>query len=162
MFADRQPHHPVHFPPQGVIKDHLELGWDGQSRYGHNRPSANPHPRVQQGPWVSQASTWCIGPRPAPASLSPQISCPRVFSNQLSPSAAPPFHLAQRFLRFSFHPPPTGPAPGPASPAPGRLTLSAVWVSGQMLMLSLRQKAKSSLEPLRCASALLMRIWGGA
>lgn len=42
VFADRQPHHPVHFPPQGVINDHLELGWDGQSRHRSQQAFCKP------------------------------------------------------------------------------------------------------------------------
>lgn len=54
VFADRQPHHPIHFPPQGVINGHLELG---EREHGHGSQQAfcKPTHHVLQRPWVIQA-----------------------------------------------------------------------------------------------------------
>lgn len=42
VFADWKPHHPIHFPPQGIINGHLELGWKGQSGHGSQQAFSKP------------------------------------------------------------------------------------------------------------------------
>lgn len=69
VFADRKPHHPIHFPPQGVINGHLELRWESQSGYrsqqaSHSKPTRmhgktldDPSPHVVYRSWSSPAFT---------------------------------------------------------------------------------------------------------
>lgn len=155
MFADRKPHHPFHFPPQGVINSHLELRWESQNGYVtaglskptpmHSKTLDDPSPHVVYRSWSS------------PAFTGPQVIWPRAPPQTIWPPAPPHGFASSRALL---------PASGHAPPRPHKprasLTISAVWLSGQTLMLSQRQNANSSLEPLSRASALLRRTWGGA
>lgn len=122
------------------------------------------HPPRTARPLAIQAPTWCPGP--APASLCRGGSCrgdlARERRSKLSSAGGA---TPTRAVTPSSAPRPAGsgaPGPAPAAAAAGRLTLFAVWLSGQTLMLSSRQNAKSSLEPLSRASALLTRTWAGA
>lgn len=71
VFADRKPHHPIYFPPQGVINGHLELRWESQSGYRSQQASPNPTP-CTASPWMIQAPMWCAGLGPAPPLLGPK------------------------------------------------------------------------------------------
>lgn len=122
------------------------------------------HPPRTARPLAIQTPTWCPGP--APASLCRGGSCrgdlARERRSKLSSAGGA---TPTRAVTPSSAPRPAGsgaPGPAPAAAAAGRLTLFAVWLSGQTLMLSSRQNAKSFLEPLSRASALLTRTWAGA
>lgn len=167
VVADWQPHHPIHFPPQGVINGHLELVWEGQIGHGSQQAFLKPTHHTRQRPWVIQAPMGCFG------LFHPSFTAPQLIAPQTDPPNQ--FHTGRYLKSPSVRaPPPPGPAPavlsfqccpthlfpGPAPPARARLTLLAVWLSGQTLMLRLRQYVKSSLEPLSRASALLRRTCG--
>lgn len=49
VFVDWKPHHPIYFPPQGVINGHLELGWEDYSGHESQQTFSKPtHDALQQ------------------------------------------------------------------------------------------------------------------
>lgn len=128
-----------------------------ESQQAFSKPSHDARPR----PWVIQAPVWSPS---SPATLWPRGSGPEGPLKIIWPPV-PPHLLPVRDLQLSSHPLdlPSRPAPHPtlAHPSQAWLTLSEVWLSGHWLVLRLRQKVNSSLEPLSRASALLRRTWGG-
>lgn len=51
-FADRQPHHVIHLPPQGVVNDDLELGQGSREGVGHGEASPPSCCSLPADPWV--------------------------------------------------------------------------------------------------------------
>ena len=68
VFADWKPHHPIYFPPQGVINGHLKLGWEDESGHELQQAFCKPTHNEEQLPCVIQAPM-CLCP--TLASLSP-------------------------------------------------------------------------------------------
>lgn len=126
VLADWQPHHPIHFPPQGVINDHLELVREGQNEQGVRRAFLKPAPCARQLSWLIQVPTGYSGLRPTPVSLCPTRWCHRSILQQNNfatrgslqrPSEPHLLRAPPRCPQVPAPSPPQDPAPAPAPPA---------------------------------------------